>query len=118
MPVSRLFHGLAALALISLSACGADAPGATQKQLHPVSKAKVLPGRIVFSREVNGTYQLFTIAPDGSGQRQITHAAGAAVQADWSPDGRKIVFEYDRPNENGCAVRIVNADGAGLKDLS
>ena len=72
----------------------------------------------MFSQQVGSSFQLFTIAPDGSNRRQITHGAGDSVQADWSPDGRQIVFEFDRPNENGCAVVLVNADGSGRNDLS
>lgn len=75
-------------------------------------------GRIVFSKEVQGRYQLFTVAPDGTGLRQLTRLPGDAVQADWSPDGRRLVFEYDRPRDKGCAVMLVNADGTGLTDLS
>jgi Tol biopolymer transport system component len=74
--------------------------------------------RIVFSKEVGSSFQLFTVAPDGTRQRQITHGAGDSVQADWSPDGSRIVFEYDRPNEDGCGVILINADGSGRKDLS
>jgi Tol biopolymer transport system component len=118
MQTSRLFHGVLLIAIFALAACGSDKPTASQGGPKAPAKAQTLPGRIVFSKEVNGTYQLLTIAPDGAGEHQITHAAGAAVDADWSPDGRLIVFEYDRPNENGCAIRLANADGSGVKDLS
>ncbi|HEX4733262.1 MAG TPA: hypothetical protein VH247_02525 [Thermoleophilaceae bacterium] len=118
MPASRLFHGVLAIAIIALAACGSDSPTAGQAERKAPANAEILAGRILFSKEVKGTYQLFTIAPDGAGERQITHAAGAAVDADWSPDGRLIVFQYDRPNENGCAIRLATADGSGVKDLS
>jgi Tol biopolymer transport system component len=118
MPVSRLFHGVLAIALIAFAGCGSDSPGAQKSKPNVAPKAAALPGRVLFSKEVAGTYQLFTIAPDGSGQRQLTQGAGAAVEADWSPDGRLIAFEYDRPNDNGCELRLVNADGSALKALS
>ena len=116
--MSRLFHGVLATAIVALAACGSNGPTTRQGARKAPANAQTLPGRILFSKEVNGTFQLFTIAPDGAGERQITHGAGAAVDADWSPDGRRIVFEYDRPNENGCAIRLANADGSGVKDLS
>ncbi|MFL5827012.1 MAG: TolB family protein [Thermoleophilaceae bacterium] len=73
-------------------------------------------GLIVYAKEVSGHFQLFTIRPDGTGARQITRVAGDAVHPDWSPDGSRIVFEFDR--QHGCSVAIVNADGSGLTDLT
>jgi WD40-like Beta Propeller Repeat len=39
--------------------------------------------------------QLFTVRPKGHDLRQITHGPGAAVNPDWSSDGRKITYEHD-----------------------
>jgi TolB protein len=70
-------------------------------------------GRIVFRRylgpdRTKGT--LFTIAPDGSGERQLAKLpAGASDDhPDWSPDGAKIVF--DRCQES-CRVFVVSSAG-------
>jgi TolB protein len=54
-------------------------------------------GRIVFASDrVGGAYQLFTMRPDGSRLRQLTHSPDTlAVFPDWSPDGQKIAFEGD-----------------------
>jgi Tol biopolymer transport system component len=121
MAARRLSHpataatSLFAAALVLLAACGSDpAPPSRSAKSSPPP----LEGRILFQQEVDGVWQLFSIAPDGSGRRQLTHRAGAAVDADWSPDGRRIVFEYDRPNEDGCEIYLMNADGSGLRDLS
>ncbi|HEX8855847.1 MAG TPA: hypothetical protein VF752_09610 [Thermoleophilaceae bacterium] len=73
-------------------------------------------GLIAYAKEVGGHFQLFTIRPDGTGERQITHVDGDAVHPDWSPDGNRIAFEFDRPR--GCSVMLVNADGSGLADLT
>src|SRR4051794_25733733 len=51
------------------------------------------PGTILFQKELKTGVQLFTITPDGSGEKQITRVDGDAVHADWSDDGRRIVFE-------------------------
>ena len=47
-------------------------------------------------RQVGKHVQLFTIRPDGSGSRQLTHLADSdALNPEWSPDGRRIVFARD-----------------------
>jgi hypothetical protein len=50
-------------------------------------------GMIVYAQELRPEqFQLFTIHPDGTGEKQITHLRSAA-NADWSPNGRRLVFE-------------------------
>jgi Tol biopolymer transport system component len=74
------------------------------------------PGRnglIAFQSRTSDGLQIFTVRPSGHDLRQVTFLSGDAVAADWSPDGRLIVFEHDPPGE--CAnVAIMNADGSGL----
>jgi Tol biopolymer transport system component len=63
--------------------------------------------------------QIFTIEPNGTDLRQITHLDGNATSPHWSPDGNRIVFELDHPTgEPLCSVEIMNADGSGLTDLT
>jgi len=75
-------------------------------------------GRIVFSGEADDGAQLFTVWPNGTHLTQITHVDGAAVQPDWSPDGRTIVFEWDLPDDAGAVTALVDADGGNLRTLS
>ena len=74
------------------------------------------PGRnglIAFQSLTGAGLQIFTVRPNGRDLRQITFLSGNAFAADWSPDGRRIVFEHDAPGE--CAnVALMNADGSGL----
>lgn len=73
-------------------------------------------GRLVFSRDTASGLQLFTMRSDGSDLRQITHVEGDASAADWSPDGRWIVFELGEVDHAGVA--IISSDGSGLRDLT
>ncbi len=75
-------------------------------------------GRIVFSGESDEGAQLYTIWPNGTHLTQITHVDGAATQADWSPDGRTIVFEWDLPDDAGAVTAFVDADGSNLRTLA
>ena len=72
-------------------------------------------GAIAFSAQTDQGVQLFTVGKDGRGLHQISHVAGDAVHPDWSPDGRRIVFELD--TEETVSVAFVNPDGSGLAVL-
>jgi Tol biopolymer transport system component len=76
-------------------------------------------GLITFGADTGNGYQLYTVRPNGHDLRQITQVVGDAVNPDWSPDGRRIVFELDHPaGEPFCSVELLNADGRGLVDLT
>ena len=76
-------------------------------------------GRIVFGADTGGGYQLYTVRPAGTDLRQITHLDGDAVHPEWSPNGRRIVFELDRPSGPPfCSVVLVNSDGTNMVDLT
>ena len=51
---------------------------------------------IVFVRKVNGDFDLFTVRPDGTDVKQLTHAKGNDAHPAWSPDGEKILFASTR----------------------
>lgn len=72
-------------------------------------------GRIVFGAETPDGTQLWTIWPNGTHLRQVTHVEGDAVSPDWSPDGGSIAFEWDTPDN--AKVAVMNADGSGLRTL-
>jgi TolB protein len=71
---------------------------------------------IVFASNRTGDGELWTMRPDGGGQRRL---AGLPGRDDWaprySPDGRLIAFE-SRPAQ-GSDVYVVREDGRGVKLL-
>jgi Tol biopolymer transport system component len=78
-------------------------------------------GLIVYAKEVGKDFQLFTVRPDGTGQRRLARVDGDAVHPDWSPDGSRVVFELDHKRAKPrpyCSVAVINADGTGLTDLA
>jgi Tol biopolymer transport system component len=78
-------------------------------------------GRVAYQAQVGRHIQLFTVRPDGTGARQVTHLTDSdAVGPSWSPDGSRLVFarDYlrDSPREHLDVVTI-NADGSRLHAL-
>src|SRR5947209_3465561 len=75
-------------------------------------------GLILFSHKVGGNDQVFTMRPDGTQVRQLTHFRdSAAADASWSVDGKRIAFARDfdlgKPTEH-LDIYAMNANGSGL----
>jgi TolB protein len=51
---------------------------------------------IEFTRKDDGNYNIFTIHPDGTDLKQLTHTRGNDAHATWSPDGKWLVFASSR----------------------
>ena len=76
-------------------------------------------GRVAFASNLSGTYQLYTMNPDGSDQQQITNLPATDFSIwnpDFSPDGRKIVFVHDQTGH--LELYEINADGTGLVQVT
>jgi TolB protein len=48
-------------------------------------------GRIAFVRDTGPEYELFTVAPDGTGLRRLTSNRVADTDPKWSPEGRRLL---------------------------
>jgi TolB protein len=87
-------------------------------------------GRIAFRRylDKNQTWgAIYTINPDGTGSRQVTHPPKGTVddQPDWSRDGSLLVFGSNRDRASHPKANIifssiysVHPDGSGVTRLS
>jgi Tol biopolymer transport system component len=51
---------------------------------------------IMFSRQAQGDYEIYTIKPDGTGVKRLTYARGNDAHQAWSPDGEYIAFASSR----------------------
>jgi TolB protein len=111
--MNRQRVALQAVALAALVACGAVAVAS--------AGLATTNGKIVFRRYLDSAHQsgaLFTVNPDGSGLRRITHPPKAVVETEpvWSPDSKRIAFEYDQGSRS--RVYLINADGRDPKPLA
>jgi len=97
-----------ALPLAALVALVAAAPA--------MSTTRGTNGLIVYTQELRPDhFQLFTIHPDGSGAKQITHAVNAG-NPDWSPNGKTIVAEMERAQGGG--IWLMAPDGGRARNLT
>jgi hypothetical protein len=84
-------------------------------------------GRIVFQRRENDHWDIYSVAPDGSGLTDITppqftlvDKLPSNVAPAWSPDGKHIVYLSNRqPNQSAgdWGVWVMNADGGNKHKL-
>ena len=63
----------------------------------------------------DGEVELYVVNVDGTGLRRLTTVPAAV--ADWSPDGRRILFGGTQEEGKG-EIYVVNADGTGLRQLT
>ncbi len=67
--------------------------------------------RIVFEREVDGDFEVFTMSSDGTDLLRLTHSPGGDGLPRYSPDGRHISFNSARDGERRIFVMDVNGKG-------
>ena len=84
---------------------------------------------IMFSRQVQGDYEIYTIKPDGTGEKRLTYNRGNDAHMGWSPDGEHIVFAStrmgfkdemtytDAPQPYG-EIFVMRADGSDVQPLT
>src|SRR5947199_328138 len=74
-------------------------------------------GRIVFTRfdPVQGDDFVYTANPDGSQEQQLL-PSGADCAADYSPNGKRLVFL--RLNATTFALFTTKLDGSGLRQIT
>lgn len=85
--------------------------------------------RIAFVRRIGRDFQIFTIRPDGSGEKQLTHVRGNHAHLAWLPDGEHLLFTSSMkgfkdealysgaPQPYGEIFRM-RADGTGIEQLT
>lgn len=65
-----------------------------------------------------GNYSIFTIKPDGTGEKQLTDNEMNEGWHAWSPDGKMIAFDGSNFDGNKYSIYLINADGTGMKQLT
>jgi len=87
--------------------------------LPPVASA-AFPGEnglIAFERRVSGQWDIFVVAPDGTGVTNLTRTPDDdELMPTWSPNGTEIAFTSDRTGD--YELYVMNADGSNVRRLT
>lgn len=72
--------------------------------------------RIAYSARSRGRFIIATVAPDGSGSREVASATdGDCEDPSFSPDGRSLVYTYRKRDYS--ALKIISSDGRRQRTL-
>lgn len=72
-------------------------------------------GKILFWSDRSGSKEHWTMNADGSNAAQLTDGGGGYHEADWSPDGTRIVFRRVLPGSGGGDLWMMKADGTDAR---
>lgn len=100
----------------SLNSSRAPAPPSRQEQAKPESRIPEPLGKIAFSSDRDGNFEIYVMNPDGGGQTRLTQTSTDNLRPTWSPDGTKIAFETNR--DGNSEIYVMNADGTGQTNLT
>src|SRR5215217_824562 len=118
---------LAALVALALSVCGSlgsakGGPGGEQNKSESGGTAST-NGQIAFRRyfdpdQTEGA--IFTMNPDGSHVRQITHPPEGWRDEDpvWSPDGKRLAFYRQRIDESMSRIMVLNPGTGDVREVT
>jgi Tol biopolymer transport system component len=70
-------------------------------------------GKIAFSSNISGNYEVYSINADGTGLTNLTNNPASDGQPAWSADGTKLAFVRYDPSTQESAVWRMNANGSG-----
>jgi Tol biopolymer transport system component len=111
---------LVALIVVALSACGA---GGGEEQKSATGGSAATNGQISFRRYLDPDQTkgaIFTMNPDGSHVRQITHPPKGWRDdgAVWSPDGERIAFYRQRIDESMSRIMVLNPETGDVREVT
>ncbi len=90
---------------------------ATAVPASPTPPAAIsVKGRIVFSSDRDGNFEIYTANVDGSDPVRLTDSPAADGEPVWSPDGTRILFTSER--DGNAEIYSMQADGSDVTRLT
>ena len=74
--------------------------------------------RLVFDSQRDGDADIYTIAADGTGVRQLTDVPGRDYEPDAGPDGKTVVFASQRATGESAQLYLMDIDGSNVRRLT
>ena len=74
--------------------------------------------KIAFASRRDGNWQIFTMDPDGSNQKNISNSRFNDLEPGWSPDSKQIAFVRTAPFNNSSDIWSMDSDGASQTQLT
>ena len=95
-------------------------PAAEQPSAEPTAEPEPIPCNVAFDTDRDGNWEIYVMGPDGENPTNLTNNPADDTNPAFSPDGTRIAFTSNRPNETGGGqfVYVMNADGSGVRQLS
>lgn len=86
----------------------------------PTPAPEPIPCNITFDSDRDGNREIYSMAPDGSSQVNLTNNPADDFDPVWSPDGTQIAFVSNRETDTGGGqfIFIMLADGSGVTQVS
>jgi TolB protein len=69
--------------------------------------------RIAFTSASGGSFDIWTMARDGTARRRVTFNSASDAEPDWAPVGSRLAFQSNR--SGGFDIWIVRPDGTHLR---
>jgi Tol biopolymer transport system component len=71
---------------------------------------------IAFTSDRDGDDDIYVMAADGAGQRNVTANTDHDDNPSWAPDGTRIAFSSDRSGKN--EIYVMNIDGTDVRQIT
>ncbi len=97
----------------------ADVPTEAVAEPTETIEPESIPCTIAFQSNRDGNWEIYSMAPDGSNQTNLSNDPAEDFEPAFSPDGSQIAFVSNRETDAGGGqyIYIMNADGSDIRRL-
>ena len=96
-----------------------DVPSEVVAEPTETIEPESIPCTIAFQSNRDGNWEIYSMAPDGSNQTNLSNDPADDFEPAFSPDGSQIAFVSNRETDDGVGqyIYVMNADGSDIRRL-